>query len=391
MDTIPGVAAVVILDAEEGVRIHAKHFMPQLRLYKQQVEYEARLFNKTKSSSSKKTSNEYEAILMDNPSSVCVYRQTSDSIFYVIGNSQENEIMLMSVLKGLYESLSSILRQNLSKKNLLMSLDVVLLAVDELVDGGLILEVDPRLIAQRVLMKDGSGGDAGEVNVGEMTVAQAWETARKQAFLSTPVPIETLKEVLTLAARAASGGNTQPWHVHVLSTKDREVLYEKVSEAFPGNLPEPEFSIYPPASAEPKFMDRRRKVGYDMYGLMKIDRKDKMGRFNATMNNYKFFGAPIGLIVTVHRACDKNGWGHVGMYLATLDLLCEERGIQTCFEEAWSSVNQIVYDHLNIDKEKEVIWCGMAIGYADKDAPVNQLVTEREPLEEFVTFHNHKL
>ena len=124
-------------------------------------------------------------------------------------------------------------------------------------------------------------------------------------------------------------------------------------------------------------------MGHAMYELLGIDRKDKMGRFNALKPNFEFFGAPVGMLVTVDRVCDKNGWGHVGMFLNSLSLLAVEQGLSTCFLEAWGSFPETVYSHFGIDKKKEILWCGVALGYEDKQERVNQLVSERVPVDEF--------
>ena len=153
-------------------------------------------------------------------------------------------------------------------------------------------------------------------------------------------------------------------------------------------MEETEFDIYPSPEVQPEFMKRRRKLGYDMYKLMNIDRKDKIGRLNAMKKNFEFFGAPIGMLITVDRTCGKNGWGHVGMFLENFALLAVEQGLATCFLEAWSTFPETVYQTLKIDKEKKVLWCGVALGYKDKKAKVNQLASEREPLDKFATFYS---
>ncbi|CAK9054402.1 Chloronitrobenzene nitroreductase (Nitrobenzene nitroreductase) [Durusdinium trenchii] len=132
-------------------------------------------------------------------------------------------------------------------------------------------------------------------------------------------------------------------------------------------------------------MERRRKLGYDMYALLEIKRDDTMGRLNFMKENYRFFGAPVGLIITVDRFADRNGWGHVGMFLQTLCLVATEMGMATCLQEAWSLKHKAITEHLDIP-DSEIVWCGVALGYEDKSAKVNQLVSEREPVPKFATF-----
>ena len=110
-----------------------------------------------------------------------------------------------------------------------------------------------------------------------------------------------------------------------------------------GNMGDkPEYNMYPPKEASAEYMARRRKLGFDMYNLMGIARDDKMGRLKAMQDNFEFFQAPVGIIITVDRFVDRNGWGHVGMFLQSLCLLAVEAGLATCLQEAWSQFHQSV-------------------------------------------------
>lgn len=219
--------------------------------------------------------------------------------------------------------------------------------------------------------------------------------ARKstRAFTDEPVPLETIREILSLAARAPSGGNTQPWHVYVLHGKAKE----RLSSAAMGGIArremgkKPDFSIYPKEKQSAAYMARRRKVGADMFKLLGIARDDKARRNQEILKNFGFFGAPVGIILTVDAIVDKNGWGHTGSFLQNICLLAEERGLATCLQEAWSMVHSAVEKELNIagasaGDSGQIVWCGIALGYPDKQAPVNQLVTERVPVDEFARF-----
>jgi len=186
----------------------------------------------------------------------------------------------------------------------------------------------------------------------------------------------------------------QPWRCHVVAGKERVRLVERVAARFAqGSLPEDsgEFSVYPSRETLKKpenaaLRSRRLKLGIDMYMKLGVQRGDSDGQLRALKRNYEFFGAPIGIIVTVDKAVDKNGWGHVGCFLQTLCLLCEERGLATCLQEAWSQVEPEVVEMLGIDTTREAVWCGVALGFADPAAPVNSLETERAPVSEFASF-----
>ena len=122
-----------------------------------------------------------------------------------------------------------------------------------------------------------------------------------------------------------------------------------------------------------------------MYSLMGIGRKDKVARVQAMLQNYEFFGAPVGLIITVDRCVDKNGWGHVGCFVQNICLLAIERGLGTCLQEAWADQHEVVRDVLGIPKN-EVVWCGIALGYPDTSSPVNSLLSSREAVDHFSVF-----
>ena len=226
-----------------------------------------------------------------------------------------------------------------------------------------------------------------------MNVTKAVQQRKStREFLSKSVPLKEVQELLSVALRSPSGGNTQPWHLYVVTGEAKTSLTNKVMKAMSdGSLAgeKPDFAIYPTKNSTPpapsSFLDRRRKLGYEMYNLMGIDRKDKVGRAKAMSRNFEFFGAPIGIIVTVERSCDSNGWGHVGCLLQSICLLAQERNLGTCLQEAWGNLGQIVYNELNIPSN-EVVWCGVVLGYPDKTKPVNTLVSEREDLHTVAKF-----
>ena len=128
-------------------------------------------------------------------------------------------------------------------------------------------------------------------------------------FLKKPVALALVREILDVSRWAPSGGNTQPWHVYVVSgTVKREITALVAEQLQGGTFSEaPEFLVYPPkGSPQPaEYLKRRRALGYAMYSLMGIERGDKAGRFAAMAENWNFFGAPVGLIVTTDRCVDR--------------------------------------------------------------------------------------
>jgi nitroreductase len=223
-----------------------------------------------------------------------------------------------------------------------------------------------------------------------MKVSEALATRKTvRAFKSDPVPASTIRDILERAARAPSGGNLQPWRVYVLTGAARDELVRRVQaiRAVNPRGETPEYHIYPPELTEP-YKTRRFRVGEMMYATMNIPREDKMARLKFFGGNWEFFGAPVGLIFTIDRQMQQGQWADLGMFMQSIMLLAREYGLHTCPQEAWAVFNKTIRDYLSVP-ENEMIFCGMAIGIADEAAPVNALVSERAPFDEFVTVREH--
>jgi nitroreductase len=208
-----------------------------------------------------------------------------------------------------------------------------------------------------------------------------------RAFLPTPLPEGMVDRILEVAARAPSGGNMQPWHVHVLEGAALKRLIDAVCFAYDFQPEErrTEYDYYPTEFFEP-YAARRRKIGWDLYGLLEIVRGDK-GKMKAQQRkNFEFFGAPTGLIFTIDRRLAKGSWIDHGMFLQNIITAARVRGIESCAQASWMEYPGVVARELKIPSN-EIIVCGMALGYADPDAVENKLVTDREPLSAFVTRH----
>jgi nitroreductase len=219
-----------------------------------------------------------------------------------------------------------------------------------------------------------------------MQVREAIATRRtNRAFLPDPVPLETLKEILAQAARAPSGGNLQPWKVHLLIGAARDELVRRVAEKRKETPmgEAPEYHIYPPQLSEP-YRTRRFRIGEAMYAALGIPREDKASRLKFFARNWEFFGAPVGLIFTIDRQMQQGQWADLGMFMQNIMLLAREHGLHSCPQEAWAVWHSLIRDYLKVP-ENEMIFCGMGIGYADENAPVTSLVSERASLEEYVT------
>ncbi len=210
-----------------------------------------------------------------------------------------------------------------------------------------------------------------------------------RAFLDKPVAEETLREILDIARWAPSGGNLQPWRVHVVMGAGRDRLIETVKKAIAANplADESELAVYP-AKLPPPWRDRRYAVGEAMYDLLGIPREDKPARIAHLMRNYEFFGAPVGLFFSLDRQFDKGQWAHLGMLMQSIALAALDKGLATCMQEAWAARAKTVSAFLGI-KENEQLYCGMALGYADPAAKVNALRSSRISTDEFATFISH--
>ncbi|MEX8498496.1 MAG: nitroreductase [Leptothrix ochracea] len=210
-----------------------------------------------------------------------------------------------------------------------------------------------------------------------------------RAFLSTPVTQEQLEAILAVAARAPSGTNTQPWRVHVLTGSSRQVLSARILAAFndPAQAAEhaEEYAYYPSEWVSP-YIDRRRKVGFDLYGLLAIAKGDKARMHAQHGRNFDFFGAPVGLIFTIDRVMQQGSWLDYGMFLQSVMIAARARGLDTCAQAAFTPYHRLIAEHLHLPANEQVV-CGMALGYADPAAPENRLVTERAALSDFVQFH----
>jgi nitroreductase len=206
-----------------------------------------------------------------------------------------------------------------------------------------------------------------------------------RAFLPTPVPETTVREILEAARQTPSGGNVQPWHVYALSGEPLGELLALIRSKLPAHPrgDGSEYDIYPANLWDP-YRARRYKCGEDMYATINVAREDKFARLLQFARNYEFFGAPVGLFFYLDRRMGPPQWSDLGMFMQTVMLLARERGLHTCAQEAWSVWYRTVGEFLGVPSELQ-LFAGMALGHMDESAPINRLRTERAPLEEFAT------
>jgi nitroreductase len=209
-----------------------------------------------------------------------------------------------------------------------------------------------------------------------------------RAFLDKPVAREDIEKILEVAARAPSGTNIQPWKVYVLTGEAKSALSDAILKAYadPDEARQhtEEYAYYPRAWVPP-FIDRRRKVGWDLYTLLGITRDNKAGMAAQHARNYRFFDAPVGFIFTIDRILEQGSWLDYGMFLQNVMVAARGRGLDTCPQAAFTQFHRIIAEHLQLP-DNETVVCGMSLGWADRDKIENSLVTEREPLSSFVRF-----
>jgi nitroreductase len=210
-----------------------------------------------------------------------------------------------------------------------------------------------------------------------------------RAFLPTPVARETIEDILRVASRAPSGTNTQPWQVHVLTGAARDTLCQRILAAHDdpavAATHTEEYAYYPTQWQSP-YIDRRRKVGWDLYGLLGLAKTDKAGMHRQHGRNYSFFDAPVGLVFTIDRVMQQGSWLDYGMFLQSIMVAARARGLDTCPQAAFTQYHRLIAEQLGLGAGEMVV-CGMALGHADPDAIENTLVTERAAVSEFATFH----
>lgn len=209
-----------------------------------------------------------------------------------------------------------------------------------------------------------------------------------RAFLPTPVPLALLNRLLSLASRAPSNSNTQPWHVHVVAGEAKRRLAAAIVAELEtnGRIAGTEYAYQPAEWVEP-FLSRRRSFGQSLYAdALGIAPDDATGRHAHHVRNYDFFGAPVGLILTVSRHPLSGALVDAGLFLQSLAIAARAHGLDTCFQAAFIDFHPILREHLAIPDDRFVV-CGVSLGYADRQHRLDPLRTPREPASGFVSFH----
>ncbi len=207
-----------------------------------------------------------------------------------------------------------------------------------------------------------------------------------RAFLPKPVPEATVRDIVERAARAPSGGNLQAWRVYAIAGARLEALKARLAPRM-GELPKGEggeYQIFPTDLKEP-YRSRRFAVGERLYRAIGIAREDRPGRYHQYAKNFQFFGAPVGLFFAIDRTMLPAQWADLGGFVQTVMVLARSYGLHTCPQEAWITWQRTIREFLALPDEL-MLFCGMALGYADSEVPINSWRSVREPLDSFATF-----
>lgn len=212
-------------------------------------------------------------------------------------------------------------------------------------------------------------------------------TQRKsvRAFLDKPVSREKIVNILRAARHAPSGTNAQPWQVAVVTGKKKDELTQAMETAFrKDGIGTMDYMYYPLEWIEPYKM-RRVSCGSQLYSALNIDRRDKAGRIEQWIANYRAFEAPVILFFFLDSVMKEGSFLDYGMFIQSVMLAALEEELATCPQAALGQYPTLIKDVLGYSQDTILI-CGMALGYEDKEAPVNNYRTPREEVETFTQF-----
>jgi nitroreductase len=219
-------------------------------------------------------------------------------------------------------------------------------------------------------------------------------TSRQSARAYTPQAVDrsTLQHILQVASAAPSGTNTQPWKVYVLQGASKDGLIDKVCAAHDAIRANPalaadhqeEYDYYPSQWVSP-YIDRRRECGFGLYGVLGIGKADKDKMHLQHQQNYRFFGAPVGLMFTIDKVLGRGSLVDMGMFIQNIMVAARGHGLHTCPQAAWNGFSKIILPHVGAG-DNEMLVCGMSLGYGDDTALVNTFRTSRVAVDDFAVW-----
>lgn len=208
-----------------------------------------------------------------------------------------------------------------------------------------------------------------------------------RAFLDKDVDNATIRAVLDAARWAPSGANAQPWKVAVVKGRTKEAITRAILEAKEkGIAVSGDYSYYPEKWRSP-YKKRRFECGLALYGAMGIDRKDAEARKEAWFNNYRFFGAPVGLFFFMPKCMGTGYLVDMGVFIQTVVLAAAGHGLATCIQASLAEHPDIIRQILDISDEFSLI-CAVSMGYEDETAPCNRFRQPRIEVDEFTSWYD---
>jgi len=207
-----------------------------------------------------------------------------------------------------------------------------------------------------------------------------------RGFLSDPVSKEIIEKIIEDSSWAPSGSNTQPWKVYAVSGLDRDRLCDEVTSGLEKNPNDetPQYQYYPVKWREP-YLTRRRETGWGLYSTLGISKGEREKAFKQQLKNYDLFGAPVGLFFTMDNDLELGSWLDCGMFIQNIMISSRGFGLETCPQAAWVYHHELVRKVLPIP-ESEILICGLAIGYEDKNEVANTFRPGRQKVNEFTKF-----
>jgi nitroreductase len=209
-------------------------------------------------------------------------------------------------------------------------------------------------------------------------------------FLPLSIPRHTVEHILAVAARAPSGNNVQPWHVHVLTGDAKQALCTDILDAATTQSEQhhAEYRYYPDNWFEP-YLGRRRVSGFGLYETLGIARDDLQARNQQMLRNYHFFDAPVGLLISLDRRLNTGSYMDLGMFIQNILLAARGQGLHTCAQAAFAWYHQVVRRHVPL-ADNDILVCGIALGHEDREAPESMMETSREPVTNFASFQGFR-
>jgi len=203
-------------------------------------------------------------------------------------------------------------------------------------------------------------------------------------FSGRPVSRSTVEQIMRVARFAPSGANIQPWHVYVLAGAAKAEVSAALLHAYENEPNEhvSEYQYYATDFPEP-YLGRRQEFGRLFYSSLGIAQSDAAARSRQTAKNYAFFGAPVGLIVTVDRRLAMGSWLDLGMFIQNVMLAAVGRGLQSCPQETFAKYHRILRPLLSIPAEQMVV-CGISMGQPREQA--SGRLMPRADVEAFASF-----